>query len=199
MERFSPVLLTRGRRPRLPGLPPTGIGKADAVGATRDDALATAAGGKAFRRKDAQFHRRQRLSSAGREWLAGRISRSLAEASVGCVSHLSRPPRKGHSDWPTHGFINCEILKQRGRLTRVLWAAPASPIRVSRAWTSIPFVVLVSAPLARPLHPRPRRVTTTVAPTGQAQSYRGNPPNRMVEPRRIELLTPCVQGRCSPS
>ena len=86
---------------------------------------ATAAGGKAFRRKDAQFHRRQRLLVGRPREPAGRILRSLAEASVGCVSRLSKRP-EGHSNWPTHGFINCETLKQRGGLARQ-WAALALP------------------------------------------------------------------------
>ena len=69
---------------------------------------------QAFRRKDAQFHRRQRLLVSRPREPAGRILRSLAEASVGCVSRLSKRPRRALelADTRLHQLRNFETARR---------------------------------------------------------------------------------------
>ena len=183
MERFSPVLLYPWSPSTFAVLPPLkGLGWRMRSTPLATMPLPPRPEAKRFVAKTHSFTRRQRLISAGRERQAGRISRSLAEASVGCVSHLSRPPRRAFelADTRLHQLRNCKTARRAG--------PPMGCPRLAR-----------SRALRHAFELDYRPLSSVSALFGACAWRTRRPPSEMVEPRRIELLTPCVQGRCSPS
>ena len=172
MERFSPVLLYPWSPSTSPCfLPVRGLGRRMRSTPLATMPLPPRPEAKRFVAKTHSFTDVIGCRSTGRESLSEGSCDPSPKRRLG-VCRACPDCLEGHSNWPTHGFINCETLKQRGGQARQ-WAALPWPARVRKACVRARISSVVFCQ-------RSLRIS-------------------MVEPRRIELLTPCVQGRCSPS